>query len=143
MPKMTTLVLLQLLHLAGATRQRPALSAADALAERAHGFVRETWRQLRDSREVARALDVSTDYLRHAFRQRFRMTLHDLLTQLRIEHAQYLLGNSVVPQKAIVTICGFADVQQFSRRFSQVVGVAPGAYRKRLAGRLACGKIKP
>lgn len=79
---------------------------------------------------MAEALGISADYLRHAFAEQFGETVHDFLTRMRVEHAKDLLRNSRLPQKAMAGICGFADIQQFSRRFRQVTGVPPGEYRK-------------
>jgi len=129
-----TAILVHLLRLVGITeRTNMQRSAGDILAQRARRHARENWRTIRTVDEVAQAMNVSVDYLRHAFRRRFGTTLHDLLTELRIEHAQYLLANSALPQKAIATVCGFADAQQLSRRFRQITGKTPGDYRS--AGR--------
>ena len=125
-----TAILVYLLRAAGLTgTQMTPRSSCDDLAQRAKAYVRDNWRALRTVDEVARAMNVSVDYLRHTFRRRFGNTLHDVLTQLRIEHAKYLLLNSALPQKAIATVCGFADAQQLSRRFRQMTGETPGEYR--------------
>jgi AraC-like DNA-binding protein len=127
-----TAVLLALLTKAGLMRtDGRSLTRRQRLAEDAHEYVRVHWRGIRRIGQVAEALGISADYLRHAFVERFGETVHDFLTRMRVEHAKDLLRNSQLPQKAMAGICGFADIQQFSRRFRQVTGMPPGAYRKR------------
>tara|TARA_Y100001954_G_C15803391_1_gene601348 strand:- start:326 stop:1135 length:810 start_codon:yes stop_codon:yes gene_type:complete len=100
-------------------------------AELAHDYLRTHWRDIDQLMEVAEAMGISVDYLRHVYRENFGVTIYQALTQLRIDHACDLLRNSQLPLKALPEICGFADVQQFSRRFKQITGKAPGAYRKK------------
>lgn len=100
------------------------------MADMAHSYLRTHWREIQQLQQVADALDISLDYLRHVYREQYDMTIYHALTELRIEHACDLLLNSQLPLKALPAICGFADVQQFSRRFKQVTGQAPGQYRQ-------------
>jgi AraC-like DNA-binding protein len=130
-----TAILVHLLRSSGVAEMPAAQrSASDDLAQRAREYLCDNWRAVRTVDHVAQAMNVSGDYLRHAFRRRFGQTLHDLLTQLRIEHAQKLLVNTSLPQKAIADVCGFADAQQLSRRFRQITGKTPGDFRS-TAGR--------
>jgi AraC-like DNA-binding protein len=110
--------------------ERVTVSRRDEIAESAHDHIRSHWREITHLQQVADALGVSLHYLRHVYRQYYGQTIYQAITQLRIEHACDLLRNSQLPQKAMPEICGFADVQQFSRRFKQITGIAPGAYRK-------------
>ncbi|MHB1156002.1 MAG: helix-turn-helix transcriptional regulator [Phycisphaerales bacterium] len=134
-----TAALLALLTKAGVMRtDGRSLTRRQRLAEDAHEYVRIHWREIRRIGQVAEALGISADYLRHAFVEQFGETVHDFLTRMRVEHAKDLLWNSQVPQKVMAGICGFADIQQFSRRFRQVTGMPPGEYRKgRWPGRRA------
>lgn len=126
-----TAALLALLAKAGLMRtDGRSLTRRQQLAQAAHEYVRIHWRGIRRIGQVAEALGISADYLRHAFVEQFGETVHDFLTRMRVEHAKDLLRSSQLPQKAMAGICGFADIQQFSRRFRQVTGVPPGEYRK-------------
>ncbi len=110
-------------------RNQPT-SRRQEMADAAHGYLRTHWREIQQLQQVSDALDISLDYLRHVYREHYDMTIYQALTELRIEHACDLLLNSQLPLKALPAICGFADVQQFSRRFKQVTGKAPGQYRQ-------------
>lgn len=130
-----TAVLLELLRLGQRLEpQAPPASRREEAAEMAHAYLRTHWREIQQLQQVAEPLDISLDYLRHVYREHYGQTLYQALTQLRIEHACDLLRNSQLPLKAMPTICGFADIQQFSRRFKQITGMAPGGYRKQALG---------
>lgn len=130
-----TAVLLEIFKTAAPTSAAASSgeSAIELLAVRARDWIRQNWRTIRHVEEVSAGLSVSPDYLRHAYQKRFGTSLHELLTQMRIDHAKDLLRRSHLAQKVIAETCGFADVQQFSRRFRQIVGVPPGEYQKHAA----------
>lgn len=126
-----TAVILTLLNHAGLTQANQMnLSRREELAQAAYEYIRINWRDIRQIQQIAEKLSVSPDYLRHVFRAYFEMTIHDCITKMRINHAKDLLANSQLPQKVMAQVCGFADIQQFSRRFKQITGMPPGAYRK-------------
>lgn len=129
-----TAALLTLLAAGGALQtDAPAASRREQLAQDAHHFIRTHWRTCRTITQIASELSVSSDYLRHVFYERYGLTVYDFLTQQRMDHAKDLLLNSQLPQKQIAKVCGFADIQQFSRRFKQVIRLAPGEYRRAIA----------
>lgn len=51
------------------------------------------------------------------------------LLQKRLQHAQRLLNIGVPPQQVAIQ-CGFSDYTNFYRRFKNVYGISPQAYRK-------------
>lgn len=125
-----TAAILELLRLGRRLEpQAPPVTRKQETAERIHTFLRSNWRDVHQIQHIADHLDISPDYLRHVYREHFGVTIYQALTQLRIEHACDLLQNSQLPLKALPDICGFADIQQFSRRFKQITGISPGAYR--------------
>ena len=52
------------------------------------------------------------------------------LTQWRLTLARDLLANSLMDMTEVAGRCGYASVPSFSRRFKEVFGVGPGAYRR-------------
>ncbi|MEI8196639.1 MAG: helix-turn-helix transcriptional regulator [Phycisphaerae bacterium] len=127
-----TAVVLHLLDRSGqAAEVMPPVALRAQLALQAYEYVRLNWREIRRIRQVADHVGVSPDYLRHLFTAHYGHTVHDLLTRMRIEYAQDLLRNSHLPQKVLAALCGFAEIQQFSRRFRQVTGMTAGEYRQR------------
>lgn len=126
-----TAVVLHLLARVGHTAEfTPPLSTRAQVATKAYDYVRLNWREIRRIRQVADHVGVSPDYLRHLFGAHYGHTVHDLLTRMRIDYAKDLLRNSHLPQKVLAHLCGFSEIQQFSRRFRQVTGMAPGQYRQ-------------
>ena len=127
--RLTALILTLLTH-AGLMQTTQNLSRRDQLAQECYEYIRTNWRDIQQVQQIADQLSVSPDYLRHVFREQHGMTIHDCITQMRINHAKDLLRNSQLPQKVMAQVCGFADIQQFSRRFKQITGITPGQYRK-------------
>lgn len=67
------------------------------------------------------------DYIRSHFKKIIGKTPVEFLTQIRIEHAQFLIetyGNSI-PLSQIAENCGYIDYVYFSRRFKQLTGKSP------------------
>lgn len=109
---------------------RKATSAADLVV----------LRQAKDriDREFARPLDVeliaadvgmSAGHLSRRFREEFGEPPYRYLMTRRIERAMTLLRTS---DRSVADICfavGFSSLGTFSTRFSELVGVAPSAYR--------------
>ena len=64
-------------------------------------------------------------------------TLHDELTEQRMERAKLLLCQSDHQVKEVGTLCGFASVATFYRNFTALVGMSPRDYRKKVTPGLA------
>lgn len=78
------------------------------------------------------------DYFRRCFVAELGMTPLEYLTKLRIEEAEKLISQTLLPICEISAQCGFSDSFYFSRRFKQLTGSTPREYRceqnkKRLA----------
>ena len=72
------------------------------------------------------------DYIRAHFKRLVGKTPVEFLTVLRINHAKTLINiyQDSTPLIDISLNCGFDDYIYFSRKFKQVVGVSPQAYKK-------------
>ena len=72
----------------------------------------------------------SAPYLNRLFRDRYQLSLHDYLSQLRLSRASAMLkeepGLSV---GRIASAVGFPDQRYFSRCFHKEFGMTPGEYR--------------
>jgi|SRR5690606_28254686 len=81
--------------------------------------------------EVASDLGMSTRTLeRHCMRE-IGMAPSALLECLRMRNARRLLAAPELSLAELALACGYYDQAHFSRAFSDFVGEAPGAYRKR------------
>jgi len=83
--------------------------------------------------DVARRLGVSYDH----FRKRFTRAAGETPGQHRARrvtaHAQALMRTSTMTDQQIAAALGFCDPFYFSRRFTQLTGRTPSAYRRALA----------
>lgn len=72
------------------------------------------------------------DYIRAQFKKFVGVSPLEYLNELRINHAKTLI-NTYQNSTSLFEIslnCGFNDYIYFSRKFKQVVGVSPNAYKK-------------
>ncbi|MBA3846045.1 MAG: helix-turn-helix transcriptional regulator [Planctomycetes bacterium] len=110
---------------------RAAPRGGDDLADRARRWIRAHLHEIDSVQEVAEALAVSPDYLRHAFKKRHGSSLVRWLAEARIAQAKDLLLHSQMPLKDVARACAFANEQYFSAVFRKLTGTTPGAFRGR------------
>jgi len=79
---------------------------------------------------LAKECDLSVRHFARAFRQSTCVSPHRRLLKYRIDCARELLNNRALSLSDIALACGFADQSHFTRVFSAVVGVSPGAWRR-------------
>jgi|GEM_PF-1495984 len=74
----------------------------------------------------------SAPYLNRLFRERYQLSLHDYLSQLRLSHAAVLLKDEpTMPIGKVAAAVGIPDQRYFSRCFRKEYGMTPGEYRER------------
>ncbi len=81
--------------------------------------------------DAAQASHVSATHLAHLLKNETGKTFLELVTERRIERAKTLLVFTGAPAAEIGAATGFAEPAHFARRFRQVVGATPSAYRRR------------
>ena len=77
--------------------------------------------------DILNSSGYAEDYIRSHFKKIIGKTPIEFLTQIRIEHAQFLIetyGNSI-PLSQIAESCGYMDYVYFSRKFKQLTGKSP------------------
>ena len=81
--------------------------------------------------EVLSQSGYAKDYIRNQFKLKTGKTPTRFLTELRINHARYLIDlyKESISLLQISEQCGFVDYIYFSKRFKQLVGVSPIKYR--------------
>ena len=80
--------------------------------------------------QVARLCELSAPTFARQFRKSTGMTPYRWFTLRRLMQAKYLLESSDESLVDIGLACGFADHSHFTRTFSRLVGVSPGAWRR-------------
>ena len=81
--------------------------------------------------QLAAASNSSPATVKRLFAQQMRTTYSELLAELRIGHATGLLLGSEQSIPALAQASGFPTLSQFYRKFAELKGCAPAAYRRR------------
>lgn len=79
--------------------------------------------------EAAQASHVSATHLAHLLKSETGKTFLELVTERRIDRAKTLLAFTSEPAVKIGESIGFGEPAHFARRFRQIVGLTPSAYR--------------
>jgi AraC family transcriptional regulator len=79
---------------------------------------------------LAQECRMSAAHFARAFRQSTGIAPHRWLVLRRVEVSKDLLRNSTRAIADIARDCGFSDQSHFTRVFTNVVGVSPGAWRR-------------
>ena len=84
-------------------------------------------------KEAAKLLQLSDGYITKLIKKELGKTFVDLVTDIRIQHAKYLIDNNEANYKLyeIAEICGFSNQYYFSQVFKKVVGISPKQYSLR------------
>lgn len=83
-----------------------------------------------DLDQLAEVACLSPHYLLRLFKQVFRKTPHQYITELRLEYAASLLTSTDLPITQICFEVGYSSLGSFSDLFRRKMGVAPLAYRR-------------
>ena len=78
---------------------------------------------------LAALVGLSPSYFTRSFYKSFGLTPHRYVVHCRVLRAQELMLATQSPLAEIALTVGFADQSHFCRRFTEVVGVTPGAFR--------------
>lgn len=96
----------------------------------AEDYMRKQYGQIRSLDDVARQTGLSTDRLRHVFKEQKGISLIQFLNRIRMDRACDLLEHSNLGIKEIAPLCGFRDVYYFSTVFRRICGCPPARYRR-------------
>ena len=81
-------------------------------------------------KDVAAAHYISNPSLSELFRSQLGMTYHAYTSELKLKRAQYLLRYSSKKIYEISTLLGYKDVNYFSRKFREKMGISLSQYRQ-------------
>ena len=84
--------------------------------------------------QVAAEFDLSVSHFSRAFRISTGLPPHQWLLHQRVKAAKQLMTVRDLPLSEIAMSAGFANQSHFTRVFSAVVGVSPGAWRRETHG---------
>lgn len=84
--------------------------------------------------QIAADFDLSVSHFSRAFRISTGLPPHQWLLRQRVKAAQQLMTVRELPLSEIAISAGFANQSHFTRVFSSMVGVSPGAWRREKCG---------
>ena len=87
-----------------------------------------------DVEALARGVHMSAGHLSRQFRLAYGESPYAYLMTLRIERAMALLRGGELSVTEVCFAVGCSSLGTFSTRFTELVGVPPGAYRRRATG---------
>ncbi len=86
--------------------------------------------------DVAAHFGYNEKYLSHLFAELSGISLKQLITQRKMEAANFMLTDSNTPIADIAKSLGFPDSHNFSRAYKKATGLTPSEYRNAFAKRL-------
>jgi AraC-like DNA-binding protein len=84
--------------------------------------------------QIAAEFDLSVSHFSRAFRISTGLPPHQWLLRQRVKAAKQLMSVRELPLSEIAISAGFANQSHFTRVFSEMVGVSPGAWRREKQG---------
>ena len=108
-----------------------------ALLRRVRDRIDREYAQPLNVEELARGAHMSAGHLSRQFRQAFGESPYSYLMTRRIERAMALLRRGDLSVTEICFEVGCASLGTFSTRFTELVGMSPGEYRRQAVGDMA------
>jgi AraC-like DNA-binding protein len=104
---------------------------AKSLVEKARHYMNSNYKRIRHQNELEQECGVDINYLNILFTKETGKTLHDYLTNVRMEHARYLLEEKAMPIIDIASYVGYPNNNSFSRAFKKHSQLTPTDYRNK------------
>lgn len=96
----------------------------------AKAYIDEHYMEKLSLEDVAKAFFIDKHYLARLFKQQYGVTLVAYVQQVRITHAKRFLRFTDKSIEDIGVMCGFDELNYFSRVFKKLEGVTPSEFRK-------------
>ncbi|MEU0811397.1 helix-turn-helix transcriptional regulator [Streptomyces sp. NPDC005970] len=108
-----------------------------ALLRRVRDRIDREYAQPLDVEALARGVNMSAGHLSRQFRLAYGESPYSYLMTRRIERAMALLRRGDLSVTEVCFEVGCASLGTFSTRFTELVGMPPGAYRRQMASETA------
>ena len=94
-------------------------------------ILRRNFKSMKRPSAFAAKMNISVSHLNDTVRSVTGFPVTYYIQQELMKEAQRLLRYSALTVKEIADILGFEDSQYFNRLFSKIIGISPGAFRKK------------
>ena len=107
------------------------LSEADVmLVAAAHQIVNEHWQQPLTVNSIARRCGLNKAKLTRGFRELYRCTVPEAVSERRLGQARQMLAQSDLPVSTVGYRCGYTNNASFTRAFTRRFGMTPTDLRR-------------
>lgn len=96
---------------------------------KAKAYINAHFREKLNLNTIAEHVHLNHQYLSALFKRETGLNISEYITEVRLEHARFLLRSTTDSIQSIAESAGYQDPQYFSRRFRQTMGLSPYAYR--------------
>jgi AraC-like DNA-binding protein len=100
-------------------------------AANAAAFMEEHFNRIISLEDIASAVHLNPTYLCEVFKSTFGISVGKYLSQLRLEHARFLLSTTQIPITDVADQAGFIDAGYFARVFKVSTGQTPREFRSK------------
>ena len=94
-------------------------------------FINENFYSELNFKEIANTYGYSYDYFRHLFKNKFGISPHQYIIQIRLQRAKELLIQTNDSVQNIALKCGFENLSKFSYIFKKHFSAPPTLYREK------------
>jgi AraC-like DNA-binding protein len=101
-----------------------------SLVDKAKQFMKLHYAEMRGQHELEMECGVDINYLNILFTKETGKTLYKYLTDIRMDHAKYLLEEKKIAIVEIASRIGYPNGNSFTRAFSKYARQSPTLYRK-------------
>jgi AraC-like DNA-binding protein len=102
---------------------------AKSLVEKAKAMMNLHYAKLHHQEDLEKECGVDINYLNMLFAKETGKTLYKYLSDVRMEHAKYLLEEKKVPINEIASLVGYTTSNSFTRAFKRSIKQTPTSYR--------------
>lgn len=114
------------------TEQKTELPQETDAVNRMIHYIRKNYAKPISAELLSRQFYLASNTIRILFKQRTGMTVHDFLTETRMQQAKQLLADPDIRIKDVAIRVGYDNVSYFCMRFARCFDVTPRVYRRQL-----------
>jgi AraC-like DNA-binding protein len=104
---------------------------AKSLVEKAKAMMNLQYAKLHHQKDLEKECGVDINYLNMLFAKETGKTLYTYLSDVRMEHAKYMLEADTLPVNEIALKVGYTNGNSFTRAFKRSINQSPTSYREK------------